>query len=391
MKNLFAVMVVVWSIAVTSVTSAAELKPVVVALDAEFGRATSTADDAIRQGILIAMDEINAAGGVLGGRKLTLMETDNRSIPARGIENTRKIAENPDVVAMFCGRFSTVVIETIDTVHKYGIPLLNPWAASDKIVDNGKNPNYVFRLSLRDSWAVPAMLSHAKKRGFTDVGLLIPNVAWGRGNHELLKKMVPAQGMKIVDTQWFNYGEKRFMDKYQSLRRAGAEAVVIVTAETEGAILIKEIASLPGRERLPLISHWSITGSDFPALTGPALHKVDLSIVQTYSFIGASGSNVAQVVSAARRLFGKQSVAEIVSPVGLAHAYDLTHLLARAIHKAGTANRKAVRDALEHLGSYEGLIKTYTMPFTPTRHEALSREDVFMVRYAPDGTLQRIR
>jgi branched-chain amino acid transport system substrate-binding protein len=284
-----------------------------------------------------------------------------------------------------------VVIETIDTVHKYGIPLLNPWAAGDKIVDNGKNPNYVFRLSLKDSWAVPAMLSHAKKRGFTDIGVLVPNVAWGRGNFEILKKMVPEQGMKIVDTQWFNYGDKGFMDKYQSMKKAGAKAVIIVTPETEGAILIKEMATLPARDRLPLISHWSITGSDFPALAGPSLKKVDLAVVQTYSFIGASGKKAAQVVNAARRLFGKKSVAEIVSPVGLAHGYDLTHLLARAINKAGSTDRKAVRDALEQLEPYKGLIKTYNRPFTPSRHEALSREDVFMARYAADGTLQRIR
>jgi branched-chain amino acid transport system substrate-binding protein len=389
MKSLVAGMLGVWLL--VSAASAAEPKPVVIALDAEFGRATSTADDAIKQGILIAMDEINASGGVLGGRKLSLIETDNRSIPARGIENTRKIAENPDVVAMFCGRFSTVIIETIDTIHKYGIPLLDPWAASDKIVDNGRNPNYVFRLSLKDSWAVPAMLAHARKRGFKNLGLLVPNVAWGRGNYELLKKMIPAQGMKIVDAEWFNYGEKGFMDKYQSLRKAGAEAVVIVTPETEGAILIKEIAALPAAERLPLISHWSITGSDFPALAGPALQKVEMAIVQTYSFIGAPGKKAAQVVNATKRMFGKKSVSEIVSPVGLAQAYDLTHILARAINKAGTTDRKAVRDALEQLGPYKGLIKTYARPFTPTRHEALAREDVFMVRYAADGTLQRIR
>jgi branched-chain amino acid transport system substrate-binding protein len=365
--------------------------PVLIGLDAEFGRVTSTADDAIRQGILIALDEINASGGVLGGRKLSLVETDNRSIPARGTENTKMLGENPNFVAMFCGRFSTVVIETIETVHKYGIPLLNPWAASDKIVDNGKSPNYVFRLSLKDSWAIPVMLAYGKQRGFMKIGVLVPNVSWGRSNYELITKMIPAQGMHLADTQWFNYGDKTFIDKYFALRKSGAEAVLVVTAETEGATLIKEIASLPEKERLPLISHWSIAGSDFPALTGPALHKVDLAIVQTYSFVGANNKKTADFLNAAKRLFGKNSVAELISPVGYAHAYDLTHILAMAINKAGSADRKAVRNALEELGPYNGLIKTYRQPFTPTRHEALSPEDVFMTRYASDGTLARVK
>ena len=47
--------------------NASEMRPVFIGLDAEFGRATSTADDAIKQGILIAIEEINAAGGCSGG------------------------------------------------------------------------------------------------------------------------------------------------------------------------------------------------------------------------------------------------------------------------------------------------------------------------------------
>ncbi len=388
-KHILALLICLFSI--TGAWGAQDKPPVMIGLDAEFGRSTGTAEDAIKQGILIAIDEINASGGVLGGRNLSLVETDNRSIPARGIENTKKLAENPDVVAIFCGRFSTVVIETIDIVHKYGIPLMDPWASSDKIIENGRSPNYAFRLSLKDSWAVPAILSYAQNRGFSKVGLLVPNVSWGRGNYELLAKISPQRGMKIVDTQWFNYGEKNLRDKYSALRKSGAEAVIMVTPETEGATLIKEIASLPEKERLPLISHWSITGSDFNALTGTALRQVDLAIVQTYSFVGAKGKKTAYFLDAAKRLFGKKSIAELISPVGYAHAYDLTHILAMAINKAGSSDRKGVRTALEQLGPYNGLIKTYRQPFTPTRHEALSPEDVFMARYAADGTLVRIK
>lgn len=365
--------------------------PIYIGLDAEFGRKTSTADDAIKQGMLIAINEINSKGGVLGGRKLALKETDNRSVPARGIQNVKELAEMPDVVAMFCGRFSTVVIETIDNVHKYGIPLLDPWAASDKIVDNGHEPNHVFRLSLRDSWAAPAMLSYAKQRGFRNIGLLVPNISWGRGNNEILKKLIPAYGMKRTGTQWFNYGDTTLVDKYLALKRSGADVIIIVTNETEGAVLVKELATLPKKDRLPLISHWSITGSDFPTLTGSALYSIDLAVVQTYSFIGAKGKKVAYVLAEAKKQFGKQTVAEIVSPVGLAHAYDLTHILALAITKAGTTDRQAVRSALEKVTNYDGLIKFYKQPFTETRHEALTENDVFMARYAKDGTIVRIR
>jgi len=71
----------------------------------------------------------------------------------------------------------------------------------------------------------------------------------------------------------------------------------------------------------------------------------------------------------------------------VAHAYDMLHILARAIDRAGTTDRGAIRDALERLPAHRGLIKTYQPPFTPTRHEALGPDELLMARYRADGVL----
>jgi branched-chain amino acid transport system substrate-binding protein len=73
--------------------------------------------------------------------------------------------------------------------------------------------------------------------------------------------------------------------------------------------------------------------------------------------------------------------------VGLAHAYDLTHLLARAIEHAGSIDRARVRDALEQVTDHAGLTGHYPRPFTPQRHEALGVEQLFMARYRRDGAI----
>jgi len=87
---------------------------------------------------------------------------------------------------------------------------------------------------------------------------------------------------------------------------------------------------------------------------------------------------------------GGGSARAILSPVGVAHAYDLTHILAKAIDLAGSTRREAVRDALERVPSHAGLIRKYNPPFTPKRHEALSESDVFLARYSPlDGALEK--
>jgi branched-chain amino acid transport system substrate-binding protein len=364
---------------------------VLVGLDAEFGHLTSTSDDAIRRGILIAIDEINRAGGVLGGRPLKLVERDNRSVPARAIVNVKELAAMPDIVAVFCGKFSPVVLELLPTLHEQKMILLDPWAAADAIVDNGYQPNYVFRLSLRDSWAAPAMLRHAKAKGARQVGLLMPNTAWGRGTLKAAENFLAVHpDMKSVGIHWFNWGDNSLIDKYLGLVKLGAQAIVIATNEREGAILVKEVAALPRQDRVPIISHWGVSGGDLAKMTGAALREVDISVVQTYSFIGAKRDKARQVVEAANRLFGIADARHIQSPVGMAHAYDLVHILAKSIGKAGTTDRAAVRNALEEVKNYSGLIKDYKQPFTAARHEALGPEEVFMARYDEDGALARI-
>jgi branched-chain amino acid transport system substrate-binding protein len=86
-------------------------------------------------------------------------------------------------------------------------------------------------------------------------------------------------------------------------------------------------------------------------------------------------------------LFGIEGIEDIDSPVGFGHAYDLTHILARAVDLAGSTDRAAVRDALEQVRDYRGLTGHYARPFSPEDHDAMGPEHVFMARYREDGVI----
>ena len=363
-------------------------RPILLGLDAEFGHRTSTSAEAIRRGMEIAIAEINAAGGLLGGRPLELVVRDNRSITARGVDNLRELAALPDLVAVFGGKFSPVYVECLPVAHELGVPLMDPWGAADIITDHEYRPSYSFRLSLKDSWAAPVMLRFAMKSyGAKRVGVLLPNTAWGRSNRHAIERASGQLDLLLVAERWYNWGETSLLSAYRELQLQGAEAILMVANEAEGSLLVKEVAALPESARLPIVSHWGITGGDFVGMTGPALSQVRLAVVQTYSFIGRTDPIARRVVAALQARYGVSAPAAIESPAGVAHAYDLTHLLALAVERAGTTERARVRDALEHLGPYQGLVKHYPRPFTPERHDALSPEDVFMAHYTEDGRL----
>jgi branched-chain amino acid transport system substrate-binding protein len=364
------------------------VEPVMIGLDAEFGLESSLSAQAVELGLRTALAQINANGGVLGGRPLELITKDHRSIPARGIKNLKDLAANPNLVAVFGARFSPVVIEELPTIKELKLPFMAVWSSADPIVDNGMQPNYVFRLSLRDSLAMPKMLVSAKQRGFNKIGLLLTNTAWGRSNLAAAEKYVAnAPQSKIVQTVWYNWKDTTFQLQYDKLLAAGAEALLVVGNDDEIALFVREMAARPPAQRLPVFSHWGITGGEFAKQAGNALNEVDLTVIQTFSFYTADKTVLPQFMKYLGQVSGIRSIDEIRAPVGVAHAYDMAHILARAINLAGSTERGKIRDALEKVPEHRGLIKLYRPPFTPTRHEALGPDELLMVRFDKSGVL----
>lgn len=367
--------------------------PVYIGLDLERLDVTSTSDEAIHFGASQAVREINARGGVLNGRPLELVVKDNRSVPQRGVANLREFAGIPDLVAFLTGKFSPVALDQAPLLPESKLIMLDPWAAADGIVQNGQRPNWAFRLSMNDTMAVRASLRHARAKGYRHIGALLPTIGWGRSNHDaLLRELPKVKDMKLTGVEWYTMaGEPVLIDRYLALRQAGAQAIFLVANEREGAQLLREMSRLPAAERLPVISHWGVTGGDFPALAGPALHEQDFTVVQTYGFGRRPNARARALATAAMRRFRVDHPEKIPSPVGIAQAYDLVHLLAMAIDRAGGTDRQAVRAALERLPAYDGVVKRLRAPFTARRHEALSDRDLFFARYRRDGRLEEVR
>ena len=163
---------------VSLIVHAADKKPVLLGIDAEFGLENSISAQAVELGVRTAISEINAAGGVLGGRHLEIVTKDHRSMPARGIRNIKEFAAMPDLVAVFGARFSPVIIEQLPILKETKLLFMAVWSSADMIVDNGMNPNFIFRLSLRESLAMPKMPQSAQERGLSNVRLLLTRHSW---------------------------------------------------------------------------------------------------------------------------------------------------------------------------------------------------------------------
>lgn len=369
-------------------SSANALQPIVIGLDADMSSVAVEGGQAIKRGALLALDEINAAGGILN-RPVVLEISDHRGNPARGVKNIETFAKDPNLLAILGGVHTPVALAELPYIHKHKTLYLGPWAAGTSIVDNAYSPNYVFRVSVRDAEAAKVMLRHAASRGFNRIALALERTGWGRSNLASLEKHSQAYGITIASVQWINWRQQDFEQEMRAIARSKADALFMVVNAPEGVVIANSM--LKQSQTVPMISHWGIAGGDFVAKLGlTALNQLDFAVLQTFSFErNPDGVIDRRVFDAYRERFDAHAQRDsILGVVGLAHAYDLVHMLAKAAEQAGTLDSDAVRQALENMKAHQGLIKHYAPPFTPERHDALFAEDYFMSRYNALGHLE---
>ena len=343
--------------------------------------ASAQSGEAITRGLALAIDEINAKGGLLGGRKLELIQRDDESSPPKGIVAARELISKEKVAAIFGGIDTPVSLAITPLANKEKTVFMGVWAAGTGITRNGANPNYVFRVSAVDALVDIKLLDYAaKKFASKKPGLMLINNPWGESNQKgLIEADLGNAAVEIAGIEKFENNDIDMIPQLTRLKEKGADSIILVVNTPPGAQVMKS------RERMgwtvPVVSHWGISGGRFPELAGPTAG--DAHFVQTYSFFGNLSPVGERVLAALKAKYPAiKGPEDIFAPVGTANAYDAMHLVALAIAEAGDTDAEKVRAALEGLKSpFEGLIKTYKQPFSADNHDALGPDDYVMVRY----------
>src|SRR6202041_1994926 len=159
------------------------------------GQSAKSGEGIIR-GLSIAIDEINAKGGLLGGRMLELVRRDDESNPAKGQTAARELIDKEGVSIIFGGIDSPVSLAIVPIVNGAHVPFMGVWAAATNVTRNGANPNYVFRVSAVDVLVDRALMKYAMSAfGTKTPGLMLVNNAWGESNLAGLTAAAGAAGV----------------------------------------------------------------------------------------------------------------------------------------------------------------------------------------------------
>lgn len=370
-------------------------------LDADM-TANSASGIAIKQGIETALAEVDWK---LDGRPVELIVKDHQGNTVRSKKHLNDYLHDTRALVVFSGLHSPPLLAHREFINTSEILVLDPWAAAGSITRYPSKDNWIFRLSVDDTKAGYVIADYALKKGYNRPALLLEDTGWGKSNEITMKAALEELGIASpAAVKWFNWNmrETGAGILLREILDAQADVIFLVANAPEGKTFATAMASLPPEKRLPICSHWGITGGDFATVIDSEMRsKIDISFIQTrFSFISCPDSEFGtKVLAGAQSLYPQtiRTAIDIDAPTGFIHAYDLTRILIAAVEQAGMTgdihqDRRNIRIALENLERpVEGLIKTYKRPFgvfsedNPDAHEALSVEDFIMARYRDDN------
>lgn len=335
--------------------------------------------EAITRGLTVAIDEVNAKGGVLGGRKLVLVRRDDESNPAKGQLAVRELIEQEKVAVVFGGIDTPVSAALVGVMHELKTPYMGVWAAGTNITNNGRNPNFMFRVSAVDDRVDVGMLKYAQATFKSQKpGAMLVNNPWGESNLKGLEKASAALKIPLAGLEKYNAADSDTTPQLTRLKSAGADSIILVGNAAVAAQVMKSLDRMGWN--VPVVSHWGISGGRFDELAGPRYK--DVHFVQTYSFFGKLSPTGEKLLNELKKRFpAVKGPADVLAPVGVANSYDALMLTVLALNKAGSTDGDKIRQAFYEIPDYQGLLKTYKKPFSPGDHDALEDNDYVWVRF----------
>ena len=340
-----------------------------IGVSGPFTGGSSSMGVSMRDGVKLAAEEINAAGGVLG-RKLELIERDDEAKNERGVQIAQELI-NKEKVAATVGFINTGVALAAQRFYQEAkIPVMNNVATGSVITQQFKDQpeNYIFRNSAHDSIQAPMIVDEAiARRGFKKVAILADSTNYGQLGRADLEAALQLKGIKPVAVEKFNIKDVDMTAQLLKAKEAGAEAVLTYAIGPELAQIANGMTKLGWK--VPMIGSWTLSMANYIDNAGPGGEGARMP--QTFIQEPTTPKRQSFIISYLKKFSPKN--ARIDSPVSAAQGYDSVYLLTAAIKQAGSTDGPKIKAALEDLKTpVDGVVTTYNRPFTKDDHEAIT-------------------
>ncbi|MGB8517478.1 MAG: ABC transporter substrate-binding protein, partial [Gallionella sp.] len=331
----------------------------------------------MRDGVRLAATEINAKGGIMG-RKIELVERDDEAKNERGVQVSQELINKEHVVATLGYINTGVSLASQRFYQEAKIPVLNNVATGSAVTKQFLPPefpdNYIFRTSAADGIQSALIVREAvDTRKFTKVAILADSTNYGQLGREDLEKALAAKNMKPVAEEKFNIKDVDMTAQLLKAKEAGAQAILTYAIGPELAQIANGMEKLGWK--VPMIGSWTLSMGNF--IDNAGKNGEGARMPQTFIQEPNTPKRKAFIDSYVKAY--NPANARIPSPVSAAQGYDSMYILAAAIKQAGNTDGVKIREALENLNEkIDGVVTTYSHPYTHDDHEAITLNMVVM-------------
>lgn len=290
---------------------------------------------AARQGALLAVKEINAAGGVLNGRSLELVVRDNKTDPELSVSQARALTKTPGVIALM-GPVSSSAREAILPVSEAAqTPLLyameyeggrySPW-----LICYSPVPAHTV------APAVPFMKEAFGKRFY----IFGYDYLWPHKTASAIEQAVAAAGGEVVGKEFTPFGRPDFSDVIQRIRATETDNLMLILPGSDGFAFIRQAYTMGASKHFKTLAFaadenylFALRSNELEGIYTVAHFFSDISVPRARAFSGA---------------YARHYPDDFATYTAKAH-YDLTQLLAKAITKTGSEDRAAIVRAMGNI------------------------------------------
>ena len=292
-----------------------------------------------KQAVEMAIDEINANGGI-NGVEVKLYAEDSEGDSQKALAAMEKLSSSDKVCAIVGPVLTGESFSVAERAQAEGIVMITPSASHKDITSVG---DYIFRTTPSDGLQGEVAGKYwYEVLGYRKLAVLYAKNDYSQGLYESMSEAFKADGGEIVAAATFMVGDKDFKTQLTNLKNTNAEAIYIPDYTAEMAQILEQATQL---------------GIDKPFLSSDGFLSEEIYTLAGQYTDGVVYTASAKIVESDKnKVFKENYTAKYgVGPDSFAsNAYDATYILASVIEKVGT-DRKAIKEGMKQVKDFEGV------------------------------------
>ena len=272
------------------------------------------------EGIEMAVEEINAAGGI-AGRPIEIIKEDEENDPTTAVSVVNKLINQDEVVAIIGSVNSSVTLAAMEVSEDAGIPMVTPISSGAAITGSGNQ--YIVRGQANDLLQAGAVVEYAIAKGYQKIGLMYQNDDYGGGARDVIVEIMKENNMTLAADEGFEASAADVTPQLQNVKAAGCDCLIMYCMYAPGATIANQAAQL-GMGDLPLLGGGGLTNAKLYELGGDNV----VGVVNSQTFL--AGADAVNEFSA-KFIENFQAKYNDTADSNNAMAYDSTYILAEGL------------------------------------------------------------